>query len=159
LWNTVPAQATSNATGLPAGTYTATVTDVGSCTTTISITMTEPTLLTASISSQTNINCNGESNGSATIIASGGTSSYSYLWNTVPVQTSDNASGLSEGSYIVSVTDGNGCAATQTVSIAAPLSITVNSSATGASCFESCNGLALVAVAGGVPTYTYYWQP
>ena len=55
---------------------------------------TQPTAIAAGISSQTNVSCNGGNDGSATISASGGTPSYTYLWNTTPVQTTETVTGL-----------------------------------------------------------------
>ena len=71
----------------------------------------------------TNVTCFGYSDGSATAIATGGTLSYSYAWNTIPVQTTATASNLTAGTYTVTVTDGNNCAATASVTITQPPSI------------------------------------
>src|SRR5690606_10058093 len=54
---------TEDMTGLSAGTYDVTVTDAKGCTTTASVTVNEPTVLSASISSQTNVLCNGAATG------------------------------------------------------------------------------------------------
>ncbi|OWY21665.1 hypothetical protein C7N43_24105, partial [Sphingobacteriales bacterium UPWRP_1] len=59
--------------GLSVGTYSVTVTDTNNCTAASSITITQPTALTASITGQTDVGCNGGNNGSVTIGASGGT--------------------------------------------------------------------------------------
>ena len=58
------------AIGLVAGTYTVTVTDANSCTATATVEITQPSILSAGISAQTNILCNGGNNGSATASAS-----------------------------------------------------------------------------------------
>ncbi|PSJ72839.1 hypothetical protein C7N43_32180 [Sphingobacteriales bacterium UPWRP_1] len=101
---------TSNtATGLSAGTYTVTAT-LNGCSATISVTLTQPTALTASIINVTQPNClNGVSadNGSATVSVTGGTSPYSYLWT--GGATTATVSNLAPGSYSVTVTDFNNC--------------------------------------------------
>ncbi|PIY03249.1 MAG: hypothetical protein COZ21_09945, partial [Bacteroidetes bacterium CG_4_10_14_3_um_filter_31_20] len=119
LWNDpAPAQTTATATTLTAGTWTVTVTDANGCTATSSVVITEPTIVTASITAQTNVSCNGGANGTATVAAGGGTSPYTYLWNDpAPAQTTATATGLTAGTWTVTVTDANLCTATATVTI------------------------------------------
>src|SRR6185295_19278911 len=59
----------ATASSLAAGTYTCTITDANSCTTTQTVSITQPSVLTAT-SSQVNISCNGGNNGSATVTTS-----------------------------------------------------------------------------------------
>src|SRR5262249_11315697 len=95
---------------LPAGTYHVFV-SYATCTTDITITITEPPTLTAQISSHADINCVSATSGSATVSASGGTTPYTYLWDDPSHQTSATATGLIAGTYHVTVTDHNGCTA------------------------------------------------
>jgi len=92
---------------LGAGTYTVTVTDAGGGTSTSSATITEPTALNTTISSQTNVACFGENTGSLTASVTGGTSPYTYNWNSG--ETSATITGKAAGTYTVSVLDNNGC--------------------------------------------------
>jgi len=92
---------------LGAGTYTVTVTDAGGITATSSATITEPTALNTTISSQTNVACFGENTGSLTASVTGGTSPYTYNWNSG--ETSATITGKAAGTYTVSVLDANGC--------------------------------------------------
>ena len=66
-----------------------------------------------------NETCTGVSNGTATASPSGGAPGYTYSWNTIPIQTTQTATGLSAGTYTCAVTDANGCVATQNVTITA----------------------------------------
>ncbi len=50
----------------------------------------------------------------------GGTPNYSYLWNDANAQTTATATNLSSGTYTVSVTDGNNCGTTGSISIIEP---------------------------------------
>ena len=75
------------------------------------VSITEPTQISIGFQNISNP-CIGGSSGSVTAAASGGTPSYSYSWNTVPVQNSAQATGITAGTYIVTVTDGNGCTTT-----------------------------------------------
>jgi hypothetical protein len=106
---------TEDRTGLSAGTYTVTITDANGCTGTVNATVTQPTALSATIS-QTNVSCNGGSNGSASITVSGGTAPYTYSWSPTG-GTGATATGLSAGTYTVTVMDANSCSTTKTVTI------------------------------------------
>ncbi|HTA26865.1 MAG TPA: PKD domain-containing protein, partial [Bacteroidia bacterium] len=153
-----PAGGTNAAgTGLTAGNYTVTVTDANGCTQTAGVTITQPPLLTATISASTNILCNGGNNGNATVIAGGGTPNYTYAWTSAG-GTNTNATGLTAGTYTITVTDANGCNATNTITITEPPALTATTSFTQASCNLS-NGSATVTVGGGTPNYTYLWTP
>lgn len=149
-------QTNQTATGLAAGTYTVTVTDVNNCTVTGIVTITQPTALISSVSSGT-IGCNGGTT-SATVTASGGTPNYTYVWSTTPVQTSPTATGLAAGSYSVVVTDANGCTSVQNVSLTQPLALNVNATSSGAGCGSSSTGQASASVTGGTAPYTYAWS-
>ena len=126
----------ATATGLIAGNYTVTVTDANSCTTTQSFTITEPSALSVTAGSQTNVSCNRGSNGSATVSVTGGTSGYTYLWSPSG-GTSATATALSAGTYTCTVTDANGCTATQSFTITEPVSI---SAPTATSSLNYCQG-------------------
>jgi len=104
-WSNTATTATISTLG--AGTYTVTVTDAGGTTATSSATITEPTALNTTISSQTNVACFGENTGSLTASVTGGTSPYTYNWNSG--ETSATISGKAAGTYTVSVLDANGC--------------------------------------------------
>ncbi|HXB12758.1 MAG TPA: adhesin, partial [Bacteroidia bacterium] len=80
LWNT--GATTVTISGLCTGSYTVTVTDTNNCTTTDSVTIVQPPLLKDTISSRANVSCNGGSDGSATVTASGGKTPYTYSWTT-----------------------------------------------------------------------------
>ncbi|MDQ3112099.1 MAG: T9SS type A sorting domain-containing protein, partial [Bacteroidota bacterium] len=146
-------------TGRTAGTYTCTITDANGCTRTQTVTLTQPTAITSSVSSQTNISCNGGSNGAATILASGGVPSYTYAW-TPSGGNAATTTGRTAGTYTCTITDANGCTQTQTVSLTKPTAITSSvSSQTNISCNGGSNGTATILASGGTPSYTYAWAP
>ncbi|MUV04669.1 T9SS type A sorting domain-containing protein [Flavobacterium rakeshii] len=150
---------TEDLTGLSAGTYDVTVTDALGCTATASVTVTEPTVLTANISSQTNVGCNGGTTGAATVTAAGGTTNYTYSW-APSGGTAATATGLAAGTYTVTVTDANGCTATASVTITEPTLLTASAVVnTNVSCNGGSNGSATVTAAGGTTNYTYSWAP
>ncbi|HTL82944.1 MAG TPA: PKD domain-containing protein, partial [Bacteroidia bacterium] len=146
---------TATVNNLAAGTYTVTVSNAGGCATTQTITITQPTAITAT-QSQVNVLCNGASTGSATVNPSGGAGGYTYTWS----PTGGNAStaiNLSATNYSCTITDANGCTNTQTFSLTSPSAITVATSSTPSVC-GSPNGSATVSPSGGAGGYTYSWS-
>ena len=159
-WNTIPVQTSVTATGLTAGTYTVTITDANTCSTTKQVIITEPTFLSTTISAQTNVLCFGNNTGAATIAASGGKTPYTFSWDTSPIITSATATGLAAGTYNVTVTDANSCTKVQQVIITQPLA-TLSSSISNSnnvSCFGGSNRSATVSVTNGTLPYTYSWN-
>lgn len=145
--------------GRTAGTYICTVTDANGCTITQSVSITQPTAITSSITSQTNVACNGGNNGSATVNASGGAGGFTYAWSPSG-GTASTATGLAATSYTCTITDANGCTRQQTVTITQPAGMTVNvTSQSNVSCNAGNNGSASVSVTGGAGTYSYSWSP
>ncbi|MEI7727850.1 MAG: SprB repeat-containing protein, partial [Bacteroidota bacterium] len=158
LWNTIPAQHAITATGLTAASYTVTVTDANTCVTTASVTITEPATLVATIINNTPVRCFGGSDGKATVSASGGTTGYTYIWNTIPPQYTDVASGLIVGVYTVTVTDANTCSATASVQISQPAALSISATHENVTCFGGNNGSFSVTASGGSTPYSYLWS-
>lgn len=144
----------STANNLPGGSYTCTITDQNGCSTTQSVTLTQPPAITA-LSSHTNVLCNGGNTGSASVTASGGAGGYTYNW-TPSGGTGSSASGLTAGNYTCTITDAAGCTFTQTFSITQPPQLTL--SANGNSGCEGTGGTLVAAAGGGSPAYTYSWS-
>ena len=94
--------------------------------------------------------------GTATVIASGGSSPYNYFWS--DGQTTQTASGLIAGTYQVTVTDNNSCVTTSGVTIVQPDSITSNLSSTPTNFSSSCNGTVVAIPTGGTPPYNITWS-
>jgi len=133
-WSSVPVQNTQTATNLPVGVYTCTIKDGSGCMTTVTVSITQPPLLTVAVASTTNVSCFGGNNGVVNITVSGGSPAYTYVWNSVPVQNTQNATSLTAGSYTVTVTDSKGCTATTSVTITQPSVMTTSASNSGPYC-------------------------
>ncbi len=103
--------------GYGAGDYAFVVTDNSGCTgTSGNVHLNEPDKVEGTIT-VTQTTC-GLSTGTATVTPVGGSGTYvSYVWNTSPVQTTQTATGLAAGNYIVIITDYNGCTGTAIASI------------------------------------------
>lgn len=157
-WDSSPLQNTATATGLPAGSYTITVTDLNGCQESATVSLQDEAAPVLALQTQTNVSCSGLSNGSATVLATGGTGSYAYSWNTSPVISAATATGLPAASYLVVVDDGQ-CTDSLSVVITQPdpLAATISNFAIP-SCFGASDGTATVTVSGGTAPFTYTWN-
>src|SRR5690606_1975203 len=144
--------------------WTVTVTDANACTASANFTVTQPTALNITPSSQTNVACNGGATGAAAInAATGGAGGYTYNW-TPGNPTGDgttSVTGLTAGTWTVTVTDANACTASQNFTVTQTSAINVTAaSQTNVSCNGGSNGAASINTpTGGVEPYTYNWTP
>ncbi len=152
--------ATDTISGLAAGTYCVTITDSLGCTATLCETITEPTLLTATVTGSTDVACFGDSSGTATATGAGGTGAYTFLWSNTAAANTATATGLIAGNYTVTITDVNGCIATDNVTIGQPTAALAGSVTTiqNANCNGATDGAAFIAPTGGTAPYTYSWD-
>lgn len=116
-WNDPALQTTALADSLCPGVYTVTVTDDRGCTSTETITISEPAALTATAISTPDY-CGGICGGSASVAATGGTVQYSYQWSDPQQQQTSTATGLCQGTYTVTVTDSRGCIYIDSIQVA-----------------------------------------
>lgn len=97
----------SNSFAVTAGNYTVTIRDANGCTTTQSVNVSEPPVLSA-VSANTAASCDGGDDGVITVTATGGNSTYSYSLDGVNFQSS-NIFNVGPGTYTVTVKDNMGC--------------------------------------------------
>ncbi len=146
----------STATGLTIGTYTVTVTDNCGGTATASATITQPSALSVSASTTANISCNGESNGSVSSTPSNGTAPYTYSW--IGGGTNSTETGLSTGTYIITVTDNCGATATASAIVTQPSTLSVLASvSSNVTCNGGNDGSVSSFPSNGTAPYTYSW--
>ena len=129
-----------------AGTFTYTVTDGNNCSASTSIVITEPTILSASITG-IDVTCNGAANGSITSSVSGGTQPYAYLWSNGA--TTSSITNLTPGSYTLLVSDTNGCSVSTTQLITEPIILTAASTVTSPILCQGGQGVVTVSANGG----------
>jgi hypothetical protein len=159
--------------GVPAGVgYTFTVRDVNNCSiVTVPINVTQPVAINASgvVSSNYNgedITCVGAADGAILITANDGTGAYTYKLDQAPSNTTGDATGnytgLSAGSYTVTVRDANNCfVVTAPIIITSPPVLTATAAVTSnyngrqISCNGASDGIITVTPGGGVPGYTF----
>lgn len=153
IWSN--AATTSSISGLAAGTYTLTVTDAANCTKIQAISVSQPAMLT-STAIVTNVTCHGDNNGAINITVFGGTSPYQFQWSNGA--TTEDLSGLTAGTYSLTIRDANNCTFTNSYTITQPTQLVITHSQTNVSCFGGNDGTIDVTVSGGVPNYSYLWN-
>ena len=146
-------------TNLVPGPYIVTVADVYGCDTTFTITVGNNAPFTASITAFTNVTCNGLADGTATGDGSDPFATYSFLWDAAAGnQTTQMATGLGAGTYMVTVTDpATSCIDTVSVIITEPPALTVSAGADITICTSGNANLSALG-GGGSPGYTYFWD-
>ncbi|MDB4533776.1 gliding motility-associated C-terminal domain-containing protein [Vicingaceae bacterium] len=154
-WNPT-LQTTPQGSGLCVGSYVITVTDASNCKDSISTNITSPDLLTVIATENSPVSCNGLNDGAVIANVLGGNPNYQYSWNTNPIQTTQIATNLGAGTYIVIVTDDKGCTATDTVTLTESDPILDNHTPTLPAC-GVCDGSITVAPTGGSGNYSYSW--
>ncbi|HLP94241.1 MAG TPA: choice-of-anchor V domain-containing protein [Saprospiraceae bacterium] len=112
--------------------------------------------VTASVSSIQQVSCFNGGNGTATVAGAGGNGVFTYAWNTG--DSTATAANLVAGTYFVSVTDGESCFTTLSVSITQPDQLLANASATGETALGANDGTATANPSGGTAAYTYLWS-
>ena len=107
------------------------------------------------------VSCFGGNDGIATVTHEGGKGPFTYSWNTNPAQTTQTATNLSAGTYLVTVKDSRDSIATATITITQPPAITnvIASVTKNVDCFAEAGGSAIVSnPTGGTPPYAYSWN-
>jgi hypothetical protein len=143
-------------TGLSAGCYTVTVSDINTCLTGTVVCITEPPPLVATICNQTSLLCYGDSNACVTACATGGVPPYSFTWCSSITDTT--FCGLTAGQHCVTAYDANGCSVDTFATINQPPQLTAPLTTTDASCSTCNDGSSIVTPGGGTGSYTYSWS-
>jgi uncharacterized protein (DUF2141 family) len=136
---------------LGAGSYTVTVKDGNGCTTTQPVTITQPASALSASASTTSPPCSNGL-GSISVVASGGTSSYTYSIDGTHFGSSGTFNNLAAGSYTVTVKDANGCITTTGATVTTPPPIISSSTKTDPQCHGQLGSMT-VRFSGGTPGY------
>jgi large repetitive protein len=157
-FNGQPLSSNTTYSNLAAGTYGVQVVDSKGCIANLVVVIIQPSRVNATNIS-VNPTCNGNSNGSITVNATGGTPNYSYSLNGGAFQSSNVFTGLVQGTYTIQILDANNCAIQTPLSVTLTqppvLDIVLTSKADIANCFGDATGAINVATAGGTPPYQY----
>lgn len=152
--------------GIPAGPYEVMVYDANGCELFTGGTIMEPGQPLSLYYDKVDKLCNGGPNsGSIDITVQGGTQNavglpYAYSWSGPGgfTSASDDISGLSSGTYTVTVTDANGCTISQSIVIDQPNTLGQTGAIGAVNCFGGNDGVINVDVFGGTLPYSYAWS-
>ncbi len=149
----------TNTTGLfenlPAGFYEIIFTDANDCTTSMNITINQPSPVISTANEITGIHCYGDSNGSIQLTGMGGIGNYIYSLNN-DSNTTGLFENLSAGDYDFVIQDGNGCESVTTFTLTQPDEILISIiDETPADCAGSATGTVTVQGMNGVGTFEY----
>lgn len=146
-----------NLSNVVAGTYTLTVNAPNaSCSSSQTFVIEQPTEALNSSVTINNVDCFGSSTGEIDVSVWGGTPPYAYLWDTG--QTSQDISGLSSGTYTLTITDNKGCTEQQSYVINQPTQLTGTMSGVDILCNGDATGSVSINASGGTAPYSYSWQ-
>ncbi|MBL4703800.1 MAG: SprB repeat-containing protein, partial [Flavobacteriales bacterium] len=149
---------TTPSINISAGTYYVNVTDDNFCTISDSIVVNEnpPGVVTTAAVAMT---CFASCNGSGIAAISGGTPPFQFQWDDPALTNGQNVTGLCNGVFIVTVTDGIGCIVIDSITVFEPLKLNVGLlSIVNVTCFGFSDGAAEVDASGGTPPYQYQWD-
>jgi gliding motility-associated-like protein len=156
LWSN--GQTNEDLAGVVSGSYMVTVTDSSNCSVQGSVVIPEPPAIGIDIAITEDILCYGQSTAAVTANPTGGTGSFTYLWDDAGAQTTKIATDLAAGRYSVQVTDENGCTRSDTTIISQPDSLSITAVLTDPLCAGSSDGSVIPTVSGGTPGFEYVWS-
>ncbi|HLP21955.1 MAG TPA: gliding motility-associated C-terminal domain-containing protein [Chitinophagales bacterium] len=149
-------------TGLAPGTYIFTATDASNCVRADTVTINQPTQVTANVPNASQTNCAGTGTGVLVAGRAGGTGPYTFVWSSSPVQNDSILDNVAAGTYTVTVTDSKGCTAqasgTLTINTGGN-NVTLGSPViTQPLCNGGNNGSIAANATGGSGAYNYVWS-
>ncbi|MCE2712245.1 MAG: T9SS type A sorting domain-containing protein [Cryomorphaceae bacterium] len=150
-------QSSGNFTGLSSGSYVVTIKDANACLKQENIVVNNFGSPVLTLLSKTNISCNGSSDGSIQLAASGGTGAHQFSINGgTTYQTSGTFTGLPAGSYSVLVKDAAGCKQGFVVKLNEALPLDFDASFLAPSCANSTDAFLTVhSATGGIGSFSY----
>lgn len=141
-------------TGLPSRSYTVYYRESGGCMGQLTQTVGEPPVLTAAVSSLA-ATCNGQSNGSVTIVPTGGVAPYEYSINGGVNWQSSNTFNAGAGIHTITIRDANLCTFSQTVTVTEPAAMTASAVTSNATCNGGNDGTITLSASGGNTSYEF----
>lgn len=147
---------------LSAGTYSLTVTDANGCSQVEESIIIEPLPINIILEELADATCAGNTNGFIDVVAEGGTTNtgneYTYDWN-IPNPNSDTdlLSNLDGGTYIVTVTDENGCTQSATYEVQNGYELVLSNTVTGITCEGDTDGSIIIDnIDNGIPVFNAF---
>lgn len=146
---------TPSINGLSGGNYMVSVTDNNGCIAVQNFAVNTPLPITVSVSALPT-SCSSNNGSASATLVNGGTAPFAYLWNTG--SKTALITNLAAGTYIVTVTDANGCTAKNSASVAASSATTISITSTNVKCNGGSEGTATASVSDNTSPYQYVWS-
>ncbi len=163
IWST--GATTQQINNLSSGWYTVTVGDNEGCQIVKSKYINEPDSLLISSLAATDLWCAGDANGTISLTVEGGNDDQDYIydWTSSPdggglVNGQEDQTGLSGGSYYVTVSDWKGCEITDSAVINEPPTFISDITISDVTCNGDADGELTITAQGGNGYYSYAWS-
>ena len=159
-WNGGAFTSNNSMGGLVTGLNYVEILDANGCSDSIAFVVNGPPSPIQHLATATNVTCYGLSNGSAQVLASGGSGSLQITWNTVPISVGSALFGRPTGTYKYTILDVvHGCMVVDSVVISQPIApLSRTTSANDVLCHGDSSGSALVTPLGGSSPYSINWS-
>ena len=148
-------QTTEDISGVLAGQYIFTVTDLSGCVETMTFNIAEPIAPLVVTTFPKDVLCNGGNDGELESNVTGGTLPYSYLWSNG--EGTEEIYGITAGPYTLTITDDQGCVSFTGAVVNEPTALVVLPTVLDASCFSYSDGEITIDISGGVEPYYFNW--
>lgn len=145
---------TEDVSNLNSGTFTITATDANGCSDTAQVTLMVPNPIVITIDNVVGNSCAGTADGSVSVTATGGVGTLTYAWSNSA--TTEDLAAVSNGTYILTVTDANNCSDTAQATVIPTVTLNSTDSNIDPLC-NGDNGTSTLTVSGGTGTYTFDW--
>ena len=142
--------------GVSAGSYSLTVFDINGCTASSTARVSRQGMLSATATILQPISCHGYSDGIISVQCQNAAEPLIYLWNTG--NASPEMYNLSDGTYMVTITDAWGCTGQTGVNLVSPSEMDVQTAIVSPHCHNSNDGMITATAFGGVAPYDYFWN-
>ncbi|MBK8808062.1 MAG: OmpA family protein [Bacteroidales bacterium] len=140
-----------------ANNYICRITDKNKCVNTLSVNISQPALLEASISLVENIKCFGDKKGAISVNVKGGVTPYKFKWSNG--DSTQNIKNIPAGTYSLLITDANGITKTLKATVEQPTKLISSlQSVANVACYGDFEGIVDINVNGGTPPYIYNWS-
>jgi gliding motility-associated-like protein len=159
-WSPGMHPATQTINNLSVGLYTVNISDNNGCNITDQVFINQPPCSDFLIAvNHTDVSCNGENDGTASLFIANGTPNYQIIWSAGPAYDNQlSISNLAAGSYSVQVTDDAGCYSIKNFTITEPAELDLGLAQTDITCFRSADGTIDLTISGGTIPFNYTWN-
>jgi gliding motility-associated-like protein len=147
---------TQDINGVGQGTYSVLVKDANLCQSTLTFTVNQPIEALNASSVISSVSCFAGNNGAINVSVWGGSPPYAYSWDNGAL--TQDVSGLTSGTYTLTITDVKGCSMVGNYNVTQPSLLDGTISAVPVNCYNTPTGSVNYAATGGTAPYQYSWQ-